>query len=198
MQLPGGHQRLIGDGVAGAPHLLEPDKVPGRTAELHETIFTRRPACHAIAPSLRAPPFLGSSPTFASLAKACRRGPGRHLGMQLPSGDPRPTLSLRTRRRHKDPGSHGRLPIGDARDTGRTHDARAANHDPSRRHAPRAGEIAPPQVPPPTAPARLVVIAPAEHGHPTGARRAPAARPRPVLPGTRTAPAREYGDSAQR
>src|SRR5262245_54778292 len=64
MQLPGRHQRLISDGVAGAPHLLEPDKVPGRTAELHETIFTRRAACYAIAPSLRAPPFLGSSPTL--------------------------------------------------------------------------------------------------------------------------------------
>jgi hypothetical protein len=64
MQLPGGHQRLIGDGVAGAPHLFEPDKVPGQTAELHETIFTRRPAYHAIAPSLRAPPFLGTSPTL--------------------------------------------------------------------------------------------------------------------------------------
>ncbi len=149
----------------------------------------RRPCEHHPSWEVRLPCIIG---------RACRRGPGRHLGMQLPSGDPRPTLSLRTRRRHEDPGSHGRLPTGDVRDTGQTHDARAANHDPSRRHVPRAGAIAPPQVPPPTAPARLVVMAPAGQGHPTGARRAPAARPRPVLPGTRTAPAREYGDSAQR
>src|SRR5215468_2489415 len=80
MQLPGGHQCLIGDGVAGAPHLLEPDKVPGRTAELHETIFTRRPACHAIAPSLRAPPFLGSSPTLHHWPRPAAEGRGGMSG----------------------------------------------------------------------------------------------------------------------